>query len=137
MNFVYNFVYGPAKVSLRVREFLAALKTHWRSLVVVCSLVGLFSLWHIPHFNSQFYIVLVRPFCRAFDFSGKSDPIFHRRRRRLQIFTLWLKFWKQTCSECWIYNYIKTEKRLVKRDKLSWIWRKCHLKKYNGLIWKQ
>ena len=41
---------------LRVREFLVALTTCWLPSAVVCSMVGLLSLWHIPHFHSQFYI---------------------------------------------------------------------------------
>ena len=52
---VYKFFKGPAKGRLRVREFLATLKTHWWPSAVVCSMVGLLSLWHIPHFLSQFY----------------------------------------------------------------------------------
>ena len=38
-----------------MQEFLAALKTYWWPSAVVCSMVGLLSLWHIPHFHSQFY----------------------------------------------------------------------------------
>ena len=41
---VYSFVKGPAEARLRVREFLAALKTLWWPSAVVCSLVGLLSL---------------------------------------------------------------------------------------------
>ena len=51
---VYNFK-GPAEGRLRVLEFLVTLKTHWWPSAVVCSIIGLLSLWHIPHFLSQFY----------------------------------------------------------------------------------
>ena len=39
-----------------MREFLSALKTYWWPSAAVCSMVGLLSIWHIPHFNSQFYV---------------------------------------------------------------------------------
>ena len=48
------FVYGPAEGRLRVREFLAALKTCWWPSAAICSVVGLLSFWHIPNFHSQF-----------------------------------------------------------------------------------
>ena len=41
---VYVFVKEPVEGLLRVREFFAALKTHWGNSAVVCSMVGLFSL---------------------------------------------------------------------------------------------
>ena len=31
----------------------------WLSSAIVCSVVGLLSLWHIPHFHSQFYYICV------------------------------------------------------------------------------
>ena len=46
---------GAAEGRLWVREFLAALNTHWWPSAVVCSMVGLLPLSHIPHFHSQFY----------------------------------------------------------------------------------
>ena len=51
---VYIFK-GPAKGRLRVRELLAILKTHCLTSAVVCPMVGLLSLGHIPNFLSQFY----------------------------------------------------------------------------------
>ena len=37
-------------------DFLPMLDwTHWWPLAVVCFLVWLLSLWHIPQFHSQFY----------------------------------------------------------------------------------
>ena len=47
---------GPAEGRLRVREFLVALKTCWWPAAVVCSMVRMLSLWHIPHFHSLFYL---------------------------------------------------------------------------------
>ena len=41
---VYIFVMGLSEGLLRVREFLAALKTHWWPSAVVCSMAGLLSL---------------------------------------------------------------------------------------------
>ena len=40
----YIFLMGPAEGRLRVRQFLATLKTHWWPSAVVCSMVGLLSL---------------------------------------------------------------------------------------------
>ena len=51
----YTFVYGPAEGRFWVREFLAALKAYGWPSTVVCSMVGLLFLWHIPYFHSQFY----------------------------------------------------------------------------------
>ena len=64
LSYIYLFVQSfrltfvsltimPAEGRLRVRDFLATLKTHWWSSAVVCSMVGLLSLWHILHFHSQ------------------------------------------------------------------------------------
>ena len=36
------------------------LKTCWWPSAVVFYLVGLLSLWHIPHFHSQFYWILIK-----------------------------------------------------------------------------
>ena len=41
---VYICLKGLAGGRLRVREFLAPMKTHWWILAVVCSMVGLLSL---------------------------------------------------------------------------------------------
>ena len=38
-----------------VREFLTTMKNLWWPTAVVSTMVGLLSLWHIPHFHSQFY----------------------------------------------------------------------------------
>ena len=43
---VYIFFKGPAEGHLRVREFLATLKTHWWPSAVVCSIVV--ALTHSP-----------------------------------------------------------------------------------------
>ena len=47
MNIVTDVVQGSV--------FVTALKTYWWPSAVVCSVVGLLSLWHIPYFHSQFY----------------------------------------------------------------------------------
>ena len=44
-----------AEGRLGVWEFFAAVKTYLWPSSVVCSMVELLSLWHIPHFHSQFY----------------------------------------------------------------------------------
>ena len=49
---------GKLKDASRFGNFFGALKTCWGPSAVVCSMVGLLSLWHIPHFHSQYYIIL-------------------------------------------------------------------------------
>ena len=52
---LYIFVCRTAEGCLRVRGFPATLKTCWWPSAVVFSMIGLLSLWNIPHFHSQFY----------------------------------------------------------------------------------
>ena len=49
-----HFYLGTSEARLRVRIFLAALKTHWWPSAVFFSLVWLLSLWHIPIFILNF-----------------------------------------------------------------------------------
>lgn len=51
---VHIFVKRPAEARRRVWDVLDMSKTHLWPLAVLCSLVGLLFLCHIPYFNYQF-----------------------------------------------------------------------------------
>ena len=51
----YTFVYCLLFYDNHFKLFVEVERVHWWPSVVVCSMVGLLSLWHIPHFLSQFY----------------------------------------------------------------------------------
>ena len=64
-----------------MQDILAALKTHWWPSAVVSSLIRLLSLWHIPHFHSQFYHISLN-ICSCsktcqFDFFDIFSNLFH------------------------------------------------------------
>ena len=50
---IYTFLRGQLKHA-GCGNFLAALNTLWWPSAVICSLFGLLSFWHIPHFHFQF-----------------------------------------------------------------------------------
>ena len=97
---VYIFVKGPAEGSLRVLEFFTALKTHLWPLAVVCSMVGLLSFWHIPHFHSQFYLIWLTS-CT----SSIKAKLFNISYKILT--QRWDKLWWSRLNSWWDWWHIK------------------------------
>ena len=121
---VYIFVKGPAEGRLRVREF--ALKTCWWTSAVVCSMVRFLSLWHIPNFHSQFYLVNSStglkwyPFIyTSFDFNNLTFNTTLNFTKNLEYSIQWLfdvRFIWQNLSEFFISFCTFKQKNMFKLE---------------------
>lgn len=73
-----------------MRKFLAALKTHRLPPAVMCSLVGLLSLCHIPQFHSQFYCL--------YYFWIRMVLWITKLMSEQVLLNIWIRFWYATVA---------------------------------------
>ena len=107
-------------------RLLAAFKTHWWPSVVVCSMVGLWSLWHIPYFHSQFY------YQSTIDFRIRQIKVKRGQDNSFNWLAVHHRWWLFHCTKgirgpVRVRNSFKNSTGKTKMDKPQhFSWDKCH-----------